>query len=176
MLYRARINILPPQTCTQLTDWDVRQIIPALIRLDEALVDFLEWFHRVLRFPVYVYSLDFSLPLRQGHRSCGEGRFPLPWTPRPSSRWAPRCFLLPACKHRCKRAGDQRPSLKGRRVGRDKGMLTDGHASSGVWLAPFASLCSAAATRLASRASQAQGRPPFPWNLWLDTPGHQGGA
>lgn len=49
-------------------------------------------------------------------------------------------------------------------------MLTDGRASSGVWLTPSASLCSAAATRLASRAWRAQDRPWSPWNLWLDTP------
>lgn len=63
-MYGACINILPLQTCTQLTDEHVRQIIAVLIKLDEALVDFLHWFHCILRFPVYVDSLDFSLALR----------------------------------------------------------------------------------------------------------------
>lgn len=158
------------------------------------------------------YSLDFSLALRRGHWTCGEGGFPLPWPPRSSSRRASRCFLLPACTCRCKQTSIERGCLryftylnskacsnkamqtgilweleaivcfllllkslnaKGRdelQGKEDKVTLTDDRASSEVWPAPFASLCSDAVAQPASHALQARDRPLFPCYLWPGTP------
>lgn len=52
----------------------------------------------------------------------------------------------------------------------DMVILTDDRASSEVWPAPFASLCSDAVAQPTSHALQAQDRPLFPWHLWLGTP------
>lgn len=60
-----------------------------------------------------------------------------------------------------------RDELKGKE---DKVTLTDDRASSEVWPAPFASLCSDAVAQPASHASQAQDRPLFPCYLWPGTP------
>lgn len=48
--------------------------------------------------------------------------------------------------------------------------LTGGHASSVVWRAPFAFLCTAAVAQLTSHALQAQDHPWFPLYLWPGTP------
>lgn len=47
----------------------------------------------------------------------------------------------------------------------DKVILTGDHASSEVWPAPFASLCTGAVAQLTSHALQAQDHPWFPWYL-----------
>jgi len=52
----------------------------------------------------------------------------------------------------------------------DKITLTDDRASSEVWPAPFASLCSGAAAQPTSHASQARDRPSSPCYLWPGTP------
>lgn len=52
----------------------------------------------------------------------------------------------------------------------DKVVLTDDRASSEVWPAPFASLCSDAVAQPTSHALQVQDRPLFPWYLWPGTP------
>lgn len=55
----------------------------------------------------------------------------------------------------------------------DRATLTDDRASSEVWPAPFASLCSAAVAQPTSHALQVQDRLLFPCYLWPGTPeGH----